>query len=779
MDKAIEIKRRAQRCIQNGDLDGALAEYGKLVTVEDSDPYNLVLFADLLFKKGDTADAGLRYLAAASAYEKAGLYKNAIAVCKKLMRLQLAPSQVIERLASLHALDGLGTEASLYFQQHADTLVQQEKYAEAEESLRRAYEASNENVKALERLADVQVLRGDRDEAVRTLLRSAMEYGRFGQLADAERCRRRALQLDPSQGDGDPGVDGPAPGRPEKSPPITDAVPGVEAGPTQSVTPIIEAIPSEPAAPVPDPAPSQAATTETESPGNPDIDPVEFPGADASEIEGPPRLEIESSGTARDGSGAEGGLARVADLVSSKPWGPAPLPRIDLDSVRVREDHDAVDSAHETPGVSESTLETAVDASSLSAPEDAVDDVRYERIELGSGAAAGPPALASRDAGEPWPIRSTRSSRASEPAPSTASESTFDAPGLRFEDSQPHPAVTLGDVERMLGLAQECFREGRREDASAALASAAHAYDLLGRLDNAATIYRSLGKSAHATREILELWIENCERRSDRTEAAQVACELGDHELNEGRASEARRWFERARDYDANNEVSLRRLQRMSGSRPQPRADATPPGTGSLNPQASIPGPEPRSPAGAPRTETLTTAAPAAPAVAGGIEPGRVEVAVGRGEAVTFDLGSLIAEFQRGVETQLSGDAQSHYDLAMSYREMGLLEQAEDSFRVVSADPAYQLRALEMIGRCLHDQGRFDEAILEFERAMSQDSLDSSARTSLCYEIGLTQQAAGRTLDALARFERVHAEMPGSTDAELKIRALRKILESP
>ncbi len=27
MEKAIEIKRRAQRCVQNGDLDGALSEY--------------------------------------------------------------------------------------------------------------------------------------------------------------------------------------------------------------------------------------------------------------------------------------------------------------------------------------------------------------------------------------------------------------------------------------------------------------------------------------------------------------------------------------------------------------------------------------------------------------------------------------------------------------------------------------------------------------------------------------------------------------------------------
>ena len=125
MDKAIEIKRRAQRCIQNGDLDGALSEYEKLVAIEDSDPYNFVLLADLMFKKGDTNGAGLRYLGAAAAYEKVGLYKNAIAVCKKLMRLQLAPLQVYQRLAVLHSLDGLSAESSMYYQQHAEHLLRE------------------------------------------------------------------------------------------------------------------------------------------------------------------------------------------------------------------------------------------------------------------------------------------------------------------------------------------------------------------------------------------------------------------------------------------------------------------------------------------------------------------------------------------------------------------------------------------------------------------------------------------------------------------------------
>jgi tetratricopeptide (TPR) repeat protein len=261
------------------------------------------------------------------------------------------------------------------------------------------------------------------------------------------------------------------------------------------------------------------------------------------------------------------------------------------------------------------------------------------------------------------------------------------------------------------------------------------------------------------------MWIENCERRSDNTEAAQVACELGDRALNEGKTAEARTWFERARELDAGNEVSLRRLQRL-GAPGAPRKSAPAEATSLAAPGRPVrPAPAP------PRV-------PEPPPAGDEPEGGRVEVAVGRGEAVTFDLGSLINEFQRGVDTQLSGDAQGHYDLAMSYREMGLLEQAVESFRVAARDPALGLRAMEMIGRCYTDQGRFDEAIEEFERALNDESLDPEARLGLQYEIGAAHQAAGRVNEALAAFESVHAQQPDFPNVDSKIRALRKSMGS-
>ena len=157
MEKAIEIKRSAQRAILKGDLNGALAEYEKLVTLGDPDPYYCVLLADLQYKMGKAVDAERRYLEAIDGYSKSGLYKNGIAVCKKLSRLSLAPVEVPRWLAKLYSLDGLGTEASLAYQQLADVLVRSERIDEARDAIRQAICAQWDKMAEKGRLDPVQL----------------------------------------------------------------------------------------------------------------------------------------------------------------------------------------------------------------------------------------------------------------------------------------------------------------------------------------------------------------------------------------------------------------------------------------------------------------------------------------------------------------------------------------------------------------------------------------------------------------------------------------------
>lgn len=662
MDRAIDIKRRAQRCIQGGDLPGALAEYEKLLAADTTDPYTYVLLADLLYKMGEHPKAGERYLTAAACYEQAGLYKNAIAVGKKMLRLALSPGTVLERLAALHALDGLPTEASLFYTQSAEHLVRESKVKEAAGALRKAFECYPENVSVLERLAEVHSLADDDAESARALAEAAMYYGRAGQQGDAERCRARAEHLKP-------GVvaqfeaQAPPPPAPGMDAVVTSARGGAASGAASAA-----------------PEPGMRSSFES----------VDTPL-------GPPRLSESIE------------IEPVMEPGLETGYGDTFEPMLDPDRA----------VAHDPTG--NGTLEAERPPRFVPPVQESSNGMEIERHTPTVGAGR-------EDLVESAP-------RAQGPQPPTAESEATD----------------LESVERLLGLAQTEFRGGRHADAAATLARAARAYETLGRLEEAASIHRSLCKSPHATEAMMEQWLANAERRGDASEAATVACELGDRAIQQNDLARAKQWFLRAVSHDAANPVATRRLERLGGTATSAAAAVAAP--------VSEPVGEP-------------VAAEADPAA------GKVEVAVDRGQAVTFDFASMLAEFQRGVEAQLSGDSQACYDLAMAYREMGLAEQAIESFRQAAKDPHFSQRCAEMIGRCLLEEGRFEDAARELTEALALAGTGTDAVVGVRFELGVALEAAGRAQEALAEFEQVFDLQPNYHDVAVKVRDLRKYLEA-
>jgi len=655
LEKAIEIKRRAQRCIQSGDLDGALAEYEKLVAAQDSDPYNLVLLADLLFKRGDTQNAVERYLAAATAYERVALYKNAIAVCKKMSRLSLSPGVVLERLAHLHVLDGLSTEATMYFLQYAEHLMRENRAREAATALRQAFEASPEEVGTLERLAAVQAVGESPEAGARTLAEAAFHHRRLGQNDLARHCEERAERMH------------------------RGSVAGFEATRgTASPNGIPATIPSE--------ATARAGA-------------VSFLPAEA-----PERVELD-----------------------------APAEDSEPHEDRADAMDDESDSIERFPTAAARARETGLDFS--------------------------PPALE-------------------------------ESPAAISSEPKPPAPLSAAEIERLLANAQERFRAGDREAAGELLMEAARAYEAVGRLDSAAAIYRGLSQGPHAPATLMDLWLANCLQRGDRREAAQVACEQGDRALQFGDLEGARTWFARAQAYDQTNAVAARRLARLGvpglGTAVATARTSVEVEPGTTEQEFSIPKLEPAwIPPSRGESKPPALVPDETSDDSGLLDPGppgaaldRVEMALGRSEAVSFDLGALLSEFQRGIEAQLSGDPQSHYDLAMAYREMGLLEPALESFRIAGTDPLFAQRAAEMMGRCLFDQGRFDEAIQHFTAALAQGEEGSGGNLDLRYQLGLALESGGRLREALAEFERVFAIQPSYAEVALKLGALRRALGS-
>jgi tetratricopeptide (TPR) repeat protein len=707
LEKAIEIKRRAQRCVQNGDLDGALREYEKLVETPESDPYNFVLLADLLYKKGDQASAAVRYLSAVDAYEKASLYKNAIAVCKKMMRLTLSQAMVLKHLAELHALDGLTSEAAVYFSQYAEYMVRANNPGEAAAAYRKSFDNGQESVKVLEQLAEVLMIDGQDAAAAEAWREAAGHWRTRGHEADARRCQMRADKIEPGSA--------PAPS-PAASPNARGTSDPAEAMPSLSL----------------EPAGLTLAPDASETPAPAEVTALELdrPTLHAPAPQAPPALHapVEHAPAPLAPSAGITPVAGLTQPVAATPQPPALSGEFER-APRFAPPEAAVERIA-TPPVPEPVAATEP-APAQAAVSDAVPNsgftedgefvVHEEGVYEIEAEQAEDYEEALHEVEEALPANVT-------PLPLPAAAPHHPSPSAiarRPEGLLEGVAV----VENLLQRAQEEFRAGHREQASAALVEAALTYEQLGRLDSAATIFRSLGRGAQSPLEVMKLWLANCEQRGDRTEGSQVACELGDRELNDGHDTEARHWFEHAVEIDAGNETARRRLLRMNGSAPD-----------NVLPM------------------------PAPPSAVPTMEPGRVEVALGRGQAVTFDLSGLLQEFQRGVESQLEGDSQGHYDLGMAYREMGLHEQAIASFRIAEREPRLSGRSHEMIGRCLADTNAHDEALAEFQAALATGSLDGAGEAELRFQLAHSMAALGDLAGAIKQLEIADTHYPGRPD---------------
>jgi len=184
------------------------------------------------------------------------------------------------------------------------------------------------------------------------------------------------------------------------------------------------------------------------------------------------------------------------------------------------------------------------------------------------------------------------------------------------------------------------------------------------------------------------------------------------------------------------------------------------------------------SPSEPPAPETPVEDAPAGEPVAPGASGGRGRFAVNmESEGQTApNLADLVAEFQRGVEKHLASDPQVLYDFGVSYREMGLLDEAIEAFRGAARSPQHTLSASEMLVRCLIDQGKADEAVQELRETLRQPRLDTAGALRLRYDLGIALEATGRRDEALQVFQQLEAEQPSLWDVAQRAAMLRKSL---
>jgi tetratricopeptide (TPR) repeat protein len=156
--------------------------------------------------------------------------------------------------------------------------------------------------------------------------------------------------------------------------------------------------------------------------------------------------------------------------------------------------------------------------------------------------------------------------------------------------------------------------------------------------------------------------------------------------------------------------------------------------------------------------------------------------AVETGGSLSGPLGDLFEEFRSelGESANEDEDLETHYNLGIAYREMGLLEEAISEFQKVasSADkgPAfrYAMQCSTLLGLAFMEKGQPGIAAIWYERALKTPGLDQESILALRYDLGVAQELAGDTHAAYTSFSQVYAMNIDYRDVSERIALLGK-----
>jgi pilus assembly protein FimV len=118
-------------------------------------------------------------------------------------------------------------------------------------------------------------------------------------------------------------------------------------------------------------------------------------------------------------------------------------------------------------------------------------------------------------------------------------------------------------------------------------------------------------------------------------------------------------------------------------------------------------------------------------------------------------------------------DAETHYDLGLAYKEMGLHDEAIKAFQKVLTVSGREVQCHLMIGLCHREQGNLSEAINQFKAGLYVDPITLAEKFGLYYEIGNAYEDLEDPQEALYYYEMVLKKDPGYRDVAQRVQSIR------
>jgi tetratricopeptide (TPR) repeat protein len=146
------------------------------------------------------------------------------------------------------------------------------------------------------------------------------------------------------------------------------------------------------------------------------------------------------------------------------------------------------------------------------------------------------------------------------------------------------------------------------------------------------------------------------------------------------------------------------------------------------------------------------------------------------------DLADMFGELKHELEEDSAAadeDPETHYNLGVAFREMGLLDEAIGELQKVcqAVDRGHPfpriMQTYTWLSQCFLDKGIPEAAIRWYERALKLSTIDADTRTALHYELASSYETAGDKTAALNHFMEVYGSNIDYRDVAERIKTLK------
>jgi tetratricopeptide (TPR) repeat protein len=806
MANVAALRKKAADFEQKKQLDKAIAAYREILDVFDAggdDNIDVGLYnrvGDLLVRQGNTPDAVTLYERAVDLYAEGGFFNNAIALCNKILRTSPGRATVYYKLGKISAAKGFNADAKSNFLEYADRMQKSGQMEEAFRALKEFADLCPDQDDIRLMLAE-QLTKADRKtEALEQLQLLYSRYDGAGRAAEAQATFERMKAIDPNAEAKAGGsakrarnddlvfidLDAPTP----RASRLTRGI-STKLETVQTPSAPVEIVPTSVGGSAPpESRPSSGAIPGLETTSLADeaiVEPAPLPASEFAEI------DLSAIPEAPTGPQA------VSDLAL-----PGDLPLIDLGATPAPGTA-RVSDASTVPTIDLDIELPMIELNEITeepAPRKSAEVVAREFAELSELVAEAPETPTSFSVlpdeileEPPLPVRRTTSVLAN----------SAGMLGVRLVDEPENWALHREYAEALLD-------QGDREGGLRELETALVGFDKANELEAARSVANEIIRLNPGSVRHHQKRVEYAFRANDKPRLAEAYVELADALFRDGQAEKAKQVYQRVLELspdDVRAHAALESFgmppapaEALPAPRPSAQATNTTHTTHTTHATHTTRATRAITPTKGGRRYTAALDAsqlppleePAAAPAAGGDDdfvslgdwlrdeegPKSTRMVVDE-EAPTgdeqADFADMLKKFKQGVADNVDAeDHESHYDLGVAYKEMGLLDEAISEFQKALRGQLNRVRTYEALGQCFLEKKQLPVAGTILHRALNEPGARDEQLVGVLYLLGYISESLGKPAEAKGFYERVFGVDIQFRDVGDRLNALDKAL---